>query len=91
MISNKEIDNLFKELGYIKKILSDNSICYMKGDVHCKFEYVSSLNAYILSSAESYKEADHNLFEDDELYSDLLDEKRILDKLKSDLTVFFEE
>ena len=91
MISNKEIDNLFKQLGYIKKILSDNSICYMKGNVHCKFEYVSGLGAYILSSTESCKEANLNLFEDDELYSDLLDEKRILDKLKSDLKEFFED
>ena len=89
MISNKKIDNLFKNLGYIKKILSDNSVCYMKGDIHCKFEYSSDLNAYILSSAESSKEADYNLFEDDELYSDLLDEKRILNNLESDLKEFF--
>ncbi len=91
MISNKEIDNLFKQLGYIKKILSDNSICYMKNDVHCKFEFVSGLDAYILSIAESCKEADLNLFEDDELYSNLLDEKEILDKLKSDLKEVFED
>lgn len=91
MISNKEIDNLFMELGYIKKTLSDNSFCYMKGDMYCKFEYVSNLHAYVLSSAENYKEANHNLFEDDELYSDLLDEKKILDKVKSDLKIYFEE
>lgn len=89
MISNKEIDNLFKKLGYIKKILPDDSICYMKGNIHCKFEYSTGLNAYILSSCESSKEAECDLFEDDELYSEVLDEKRILNNLESDLKEFF--
>lgn len=89
MINNKEIDNLFRELGYIKRTLPDKSTCYMKDNLHCKFEHVSGLNVYILSSTENRKEADVNLFEDDELYFDLLEDKKILDKLKADLIEFF--
>ena len=89
MINSIEINNLFEKLGYVKKILSNNSICYMKGNLHCKFEHVSSLNAYILSSAENSNDANRNLFEDDELYSDLLNEKSILNQLEADLKDFF--
>lgn len=89
MINNKDIDKLFTKLGYIKKTLSDNSICYVKGNLHCKFEHISGLNSYILSSAENSKEAELNSFEDNELYADSLEEKEILNMLKSDLKEYF--
>lgn len=62
----------------------------MKGNIYCKIEHNSGLNAYILCSAESLKDAELNLFEDNELYSDLLEDKTFLDSLKSDLIEFFE-
>lgn len=89
MISNKKIDALFEELGYIKQSLSDNSTCYVKGNLCCRFEHSVGLNAYILSSAENYKDANNNLFEDDELYADSLKEIEILDMLKANLKEYF--
>ena len=71
MIDINKIDKVFKDIGYLKKQLSNGDVQYFKNDIFCKFEYVSGLDSYILSS--------------DEVYSNLTSDNEILDKLKSDI------
>lgn len=85
MIDINKIDKVFKDIGYLKKQLSNGDVQYFKNDIFCKFEYVSGLDSYILSSSLGNEEAKQNIFEDDEVYSNLTSDNEILDKLKSDI------
>lgn len=85
MIDINKIDKVFKDIGYLKKQLPNGDVQYFKNDIFCKFEYVSGLDSYILSSAHGNEEAKQNIFEDDEVYSNSMSDNEILDKLKSDI------
>ena len=61
MIDINKIDKVFKDIGYLKKQLPNGDVQYFKNDIFCKFEYVSGLDSYILSSALGNEEAKQNM------------------------------
>ena len=57
MIDINKIDKVFKDIGYLKKQLSNGDVQYFKNDIFCKFEYVSGLRIFCQAHSEMKKQS----------------------------------
>ena len=85
---NKIIDNTLKELGY-ETVEINGKVVYCHNGKYYKFTYVESFKGYVLEYANSYEEAENNVFEDGDIYSTDIGKDVFIETLRSDLIKYY--
>lgn len=84
----KTIENkimlLFKELNFKREIIN-NSVVYESEGKYLKLTFINKLKSYIIEYADSYDEANKNLFEDGDLYPITMDEDKLICKIRNEI------
>lgn len=88
MLNKEQIEKIFTGFGCKRTITERGKICYLKKGIYFKFNYCQELNAYVLETSESAKDA---LFEDSEVYGSSFSDENTLQKLKDDLIKYYVE
>ena len=79
-----KIISLLKELNY-KEIISNNTVVYTSKGKYLKLTFIRSLKSYVLEYADSYDEAEKNLFEDGDLFPLTMNEAELLCKMRDEI------
>ena len=83
-IENKII-SLFKELNFKEEVIN-NFVVYEFEGKYLKLTFINKLKAYVIEYADSYDEANKNLFEDGDLYPITMDEAELISKMRNEIT-----
>jgi len=83
LIENK-IEALLKELNFEKETIN-NVLVFTRNGKYCKVTFIKKLESYVIEYADSYDEAEKNLFEDGDLYPISLDEDELINKMRKEL------
>lgn len=76
-----KIISLLKELNY-KEIIINNTVVYTSKGKYLKLTFIRSLKSYVLEYADSYDEAEKNLFEDGDLFPLTMNEAELLMEIR---------
>ncbi|GIO41759.1 hypothetical protein [Paenibacillus apis] len=82
-IENKII-LLFKELNFKREVIN-NSVVYESEGKYLKLTFINKLKSYVIEYADSYDEANKNLFEDGDLYPITMDEDELICKMRNEI------
>lgn len=82
-IENK-ISSLFKELNFKRKVIN-NSVVYESEGKYLKLTFINKLNSYVIEYADSYDEANKNLYEDGDLFPMTMDEDELICKMRNEI------
>ncbi|WP_342561914.1 hypothetical protein NST84_20010 [Paenibacillus sp. FSL R7-0345] len=72
-----KIISLLKELNY-KEVIINNTVVYTSEGKYLKLTFISGLKSFVLEYADSYDEAEKNLFEDADLFPLTMDEAELI-------------
>lgn len=83
-----QVEKLFIELGLEKMFINGESIYVHKGSCY-KFSFITGLKGFVIETAESFQQAQKNVYEDSDVYLVSLGERKIIDKLRHDLNKYY--
>ncbi|WPP42434.1 hypothetical protein SK066_05635 [Paenibacillus hunanensis] len=83
-IENKII-LLFEELNFKREIIND-SVVYEREGKYLKLTFIHMLKSYVIEYADSYDEANKNLFEDGDLYHITMEEDELISNIRNEIT-----
>ncbi len=81
------IEKLFIELNF-KPTFINNEIVYQYNENYYKLTYIKGLQCFVIESAESFEDAQKNLYEDCDLYPITLEES-LIRVLEDDLKKYY--
>lgn len=85
-------DEIFEDLGFEKVEFDTGVVCYKgRDDGFYRVDYCAGLHSYITEFAENEEEARNNMFEDDDLFDDLLPREQLLGYIRTALKEYVEE
>ncbi|MFE3573963.1 hypothetical protein [Lysinibacillus sp. NPDC059133] len=84
----KKIESLFEELGF-KKVRVNSTTLFLHSGIYYKVTFIKGLKSYVIEFANSYDEANNNVFEDGDLYSMSMNEDELIKKLRHDLVNYY--
>lgn len=80
----KKIEGLFRELQFEKKILNNTNVFVQDGK-YCRVTFIKTLESYVIEYADSYDEAEKNLFEDGDLFPLSLGEDELINRMRNEI------
>jgi hypothetical protein len=80
----KKIEALFEELNFKKEIINNTPV-FSRNGKYCKLTFIKKLESYVIEYADSYDEAEKNLFEDGDLYPKSMDEDELINKMLNEI------
>jgi hypothetical protein len=88
----KSIENKIKDVLKVfnfKEVIINDEIVYEYKNQYYKFTYVAALKAFVIESAENYKDAVMNVFEDSDIYPIALGNKNLIEQICNDLKKYY--
>ncbi|KUP20452.1 hypothetical protein [Paenibacillus sp. DMB5] len=79
-----KIISLLKELNY-KEVLINNTVVYTSKRKYLKLTFIRGLKSYVFEYADSYDEAEKNLFGDGDLFPLTMNEAEMLFKMRDEI------
>jgi len=80
----KKIEGLFRELQFEKEILNNTNVFVLDGK-YCRVTFIKTLESYVIEYADSYDEAEKNLFEDGDLFPLSLGEDELINRMRYEI------
>lgn len=80
----QKIEALLKELNYKKEIINNIPV-YSRGGKYCKLTFIKKLESYVIEYADSYDEAEKNLFEDGDLHAVSMGEDELINRIRNEI------
>jgi hypothetical protein len=82
--TEKKIITMLKELNFMEEIIN-NTVVYTSEGKYLKLTFLKKLESYVIEYADSYDEADKNLFEDGDLYPLSMGEGEIINRMRNEI------
>ncbi|MEQ7053735.1 hypothetical protein ABN764_24155 [Paenibacillaceae sp. P-4] len=80
----KKIEGLFRELQFEKEILNNTNVFVHDGK-YCRVTFIKTLESYVIEYADSFDEAEKNLFEDGDLFPLSLGEDELINRMRYEI------
>ncbi|GAV15277.1 hypothetical protein [Paenibacillus sp. NAIST15-1] len=80
----KKIEGLFRELQFEKEILNNTNV-FVRDGKYCRVTFIKTLESYVIEYADSYDEAEKNLFEDGDLFPVSLGEDELINRMRYEI------
>ena len=86
----KIIENIFLELGFKNEIVGESQHQYLVyNNCYCKITYLERIGAFVIESADNYKDALNGVLEDGDLYYVDIMEEGILRRIRRDIVAYY--
>lgn len=84
----KKIEEVFKSLGFEAVTIHGTEFMQYK-NCYCRVTYLTSLNAFVIESADDIQDAEKGILEDGDLYYTDVPENKLLRQIRSDLINYY--
>ncbi|MCY9591351.1 hypothetical protein PC41400_08995 [Paenibacillus chitinolyticus] len=80
----EKIERIFRDLKFEKELINDTFVFVCNGKYR-KVTFIKKLESFVIEYADSYDEAEKNLYEDGDLYPISLGENELINRMRNEL------